>query len=176
MDFFSKPYLITIWHKNIKWGNILTAESGLLSNAIWKNTQTNSCTTGYYLCNFYWTVRSLSILHRSKPLWTYVQTPYGRTSLPPHAVRADTLWTYVHTANAVRPRDFHKGKWTFCTLMPLFLCPLGAEYLPVQSTQSGFIAFSERLRMSKWKQIHLYSSGDISWRNVYQSGICLLIL
>ena len=48
------------------------------------------------------TVESMHILltsvpHRSKVLWTYVQAPSARTSLPPNAVRPYTLWTYVHS-------------------------------------------------------------------------------
>ena len=110
------------------------------------------CTLECFLCSFHWTIRSLSVHYRSKTLCPYVQAPYGRTSSDPNTVRADTLWTYAHRANAVRPKDSSQTKLTLYAFLLSFLRPPGIAYMQERPTPPAFIAFSECGQISKWKQ------------------------
>ena len=117
-----------------------------------RKTRLKHCPPRRFLCHFRGTIRSHSIHYRSKTLWTYVQAISGRTSTALQDVRADTLWTYDHRTNAVRPKDFWHRKLTFCVFMPHFLSSPGSGYFAFRSTHNDFVVFSRRSWISKWKQ------------------------
>ena len=126
----------------LRQNDILTFEKWRPSHTIWKKMRLKYCTKKRLLCSISLSKSFSSVLHGSKIPCTYVQAPYGRTSSPPHAVRASTLWTYVHRAKDVRPKDLLQENLMFCTFWVPFLHSLRSAYFPWRSTTIDFIAFS----------------------------------